>query len=198
MLISPDSTVELDTGESVGVGLMIVGLVAILELVGRVVCAVLFLIWLYRVFANLRVIGARNLEFSPGWAVGWWFVPFLNLGKPFQVVRELYTESHNAADRAANEISDISTETVGFWWGTYLISLFALRISDALAGGADDRPSHYFPVAYIVGNLLAAAAAALAIMIIRNTNRWQEYAVAFGHPRESLEPPPPPTFDQNE
>jgi hypothetical protein len=198
MILSPDTTIELDTGEIVDVAWIFVGLVAILEIAIRVVCAVVFLVWLHRVFGNLPVIGARNLEFSPGWAVGWWFIPFLNFVRPYQVVRELYSESHRAVENTGGEPSEPTTENVGFWWGTFLISGFVLRISDGMVGGANEAPSKYFPVAHLAGNILFSSAAILAIVVVRNVNRWQEKAFAFQRPTESFMPPPPPTFDQND
>ena len=32
--------------------------------------------WIHRAHANLRDAGADGLEFTPGWAVGWYFIPF--------------------------------------------------------------------------------------------------------------------------
>lgn len=89
MLALPDAQMDLGDGEQMHAGFAAIGLVAILEILLRVATITFFLIWEYRAFNNLSVLRARNLEFSPGWAVGWWFVPFANLVKPFQVVREL-------------------------------------------------------------------------------------------------------------
>src|SRR5881394_3060557 len=44
MIASPDSSIELDNGESVGIGLVMVGLVAIVEIAFRIFGAVFFLI----------------------------------------------------------------------------------------------------------------------------------------------------------
>jgi hypothetical protein len=154
MILSPDSAIELDNDESVDIAWLFIGLIAILELAVRFICAVIFLIWLHRVYANLPVMGSRNLNYSPGWAVGWWFIPFLNLVRPYQVVKELYSESHIAVQDSGGEPSEATTENVGFWWGTFLISGFALRISDKMFDSVTDEPSRYFPVAYLAGHIL--------------------------------------------
>jgi hypothetical protein len=39
--------------------------------------AVVFLVWFYRVHANLTALGAGPLKYTSGWAVGCWFVPIL-------------------------------------------------------------------------------------------------------------------------
>lgn len=40
--------------------------------------------WIYRAAWNGRVFaGARQLDFTPGWSVGWYFLPIANLWKPY-------------------------------------------------------------------------------------------------------------------
>ena len=41
-----------------------------------------FLVWLHRAWTNLLALGREPLPYSPGWAVGAWLVPFLNLVRP--------------------------------------------------------------------------------------------------------------------
>jgi len=41
---------------------------------------VAFIMWFYRAYSNLPRLGVTGgLRFGPGWAIGAWFVPFLNL-----------------------------------------------------------------------------------------------------------------------
>ncbi len=37
--------------------------------------AIVSLMWIHRASKNLRPLGAAGQRFSPGWAIGWWFVP---------------------------------------------------------------------------------------------------------------------------
>lgn len=197
MIASPDSAIQLGDGESIETALILLGLVAMVELAGRFFCVIFFLIWLSRAYKNLPVLGARHLEFSPGWAVGWWFIPFANLVKPYQVVRELYSESDPANRDVASYGSQppVSFELLGFWWGTFITFGIALRISDRMIDDAGD-PSTYFPVVYLVGHILMTISAVLAIMIVRNVNRWQNEVITQTAASGQFEPPPPPpTFD---
>lgn len=57
---------------------------------------VCFLAWLHRAYGNLRSLGARQLDSSPGWAVVSFFIPILNLFRPYQIVRETWRHSHPA------------------------------------------------------------------------------------------------------
>lgn len=167
-ILFPDAALELDDGGSMRIGLMILGVLALLEVPLRWLCVVFFLVWLYRCYNNLSALKARNLEFSPGWAVGWWFIPFANLVKPFQVVREVYNESSPDFDDETGFLQTYpgTPEVIGFWWASFLLSGFIYRISDVVYGKGDLPQSSYFEVVFIAGALLATVAAGLAIFIV--------------------------------
>ena len=38
--------------------------------------------WIFNAACNARAFGAKGLQISPGWAVGWYFVPIMWLFKP--------------------------------------------------------------------------------------------------------------------
>jgi len=90
------------------------------------VMLVLFFMWIRRAHRNLPALGARNLSFSPGWAVGWFFVPIMNLIRPYEVVEEIWKASDPNVD-----VSDGSSwqnaptsPVIGLWWVFWLISGF--------------------------------------------------------------------------
>lgn len=167
-ILFPDAALDLEDGGSMRVGLMILGMLALLEVPLRWLCVVFFLVWLYRCYNNLSALNARNLEFSPGWAVGWWFIPFANLVKPFQVVREVYNESSPDFDEETGFLQTYpgTPEVIGFWWGSFLLSGFIYRISDVVYGKGDLPQSNYFEVVFLAGAILATVAAGLAIFIV--------------------------------
>jgi hypothetical protein len=45
-------------------------------------------VWIYRANANAHALGG-DLSVSPGWAVGWFFVPIACLFKPYLAMRRL-------------------------------------------------------------------------------------------------------------
>jgi hypothetical protein len=85
--------------------------------------------WIYRAHANLRAANIDRLQFTPGWAVGWYFIPIANLFKPFGAMRELWNASF---DPESNFGAD-SPGSVKLWWGCFVIgnilSNVAFRIS---------------------------------------------------------------------
>lgn len=198
ILLFPDAHMDLEEEGTMHIAAMLIGLVALLEIVLRIGTIVLFLIWLYRAFNNLSALKARNLEFSPGWAVGWWFVPFANLIKPFQVMRELWNESDPDFEEEYGFLSG-STGTpviIIFWWAFFLISGILGRIADKMFDSGGETASNAFVVALILAAVFQGVAAVLAALIVRKiTQRQEQRFQKVGIPQQ-FAPPQPPVFDQ--
>ncbi len=65
-----------------------------LELTGLV----LLLTWVHRISRNTWSLGTEGLQYTPGWSVGWFFVPVANLVVPYNVLNELWrANSHTTA-----------------------------------------------------------------------------------------------------
>ena len=64
-----------------------VQLVAILVLIIRLASIIVFIMWFRRAYNNLHKIGVPHLEFSEGWGAGAWFVPFINLARPYTIMK---------------------------------------------------------------------------------------------------------------
>jgi hypothetical protein len=197
MIAFPDSVLDLGEDGTISAPLLAMGMIALLEAPLRLACVVLFLIWLHRAYSNLSPLKARNLEFSPGWAVGWWFVPFANIVKPFQIVREVYNESDPDFDVESGflHLPGGTPEIIAVWWGTFLLSGLAHRIADAFYGKGDLPSSEYFPVVFIVAGLLSAISAGAAIFLVLHiTKRQEARAAKIDTHRGVTDTPPPPTF----
>ena len=91
-------------------------------LTGLLVLATLIVFgrWIVLAHRNLPALGAQYLEYRPGWAVGWFFIPILNLWKPFQAMRSLWQYSHSVHKP---DLQD-STWVLGVWWALWLIHSF--------------------------------------------------------------------------
>ena len=191
-LASPDMTVDLDDGEAMPLPMMITGITALLRIPVFIATIVFFLIWEYRAFSNLSALKAQNLEFSPGWAVGWWFVPFANLVKPFQAMRELWNESDPEYDADLGFLSgSVGAPTImGFWWAFWLLSNFADNITNRI-----EEPQA-FSVVMIVASIFETIAAGLLIKIILEIVKRQELRFNRIGVLPQSAPPPPPVFDQ--
>ena len=109
-----------------------VGLAGIIYLFVWLGLVITFLMWLHRASSNLIGLGYVNQKFSPGWAVGWWFVPIMSFFRPFQVMKEIWKNSHPENKYTSELESDnpslmyqkdeLSSDLMGWWWGVWLVS----------------------------------------------------------------------------
>lgn len=203
LVVSPDHVLDLGDGDVFQTWMLMIALIFFFSLPVGIATIVLFLIWLYRAHKNLASLKPTHLQFTPGWAVGWWFVPFLNLVKPYQAVREVWWESDPDIPEDAGFLSaslHYAPTYVGVWWGFWIaaniISNIASRVFEP------DRPEllAYSGVLFVVSSIITAIAAVLAIMVVRDiTSRQSErYANVRKLQIHSQSPPPPPTFGDNQ
>ena len=92
--------------------------------------------WIHRCNKNVRALGSKQMKFSPGWSVGWFFVPIANLFKPFHVMNEIWSASHSPNDWSANE----KPKAILKWWILWIASNSVPQISSNLEEKADGRP----------------------------------------------------------
>lgn len=157
-------------------------LIGILQLAVYVGTVVAFLMWFYRAHKNLPALGGRELKYTPGWAVGGFFVPFLNLVRPLQVMREVWHGSDPAGaerDRAPDGPSirnDLGTPAlVGWWWALFLISGFLghvlLRMTFRENPTLDDLQT--LSSFQVLGNMIDIPSALIALILVGRITRWQ-------------------------
>lgn len=68
--------------------------------------------WIYRANSNARALGASEMAFTPGAAVGWYFVPIANFWKPYQAMREIWKASVSPAGWERQRVSAL----LPTWW----------------------------------------------------------------------------------
>lgn len=177
--------------------MLLVGLPAILVYIALVVA---FLMWLYRVSKNVPALGnaKSRVEYSPGWAVGSFFIPFANFYMPYKAVREVWDKS----DPAIKTEDDIMFTPSGSaphllgWWLTWLAATVLSRISWRLEGRSG-RPDlqNFIAGVDIAADVLAILAAVLAIIVVRDIDRRQTERSRYVNYAPHT-PPPPPLFTQ--
>ncbi len=138
--------------------------------------------WIYRANCNARALHARSMTFTPGWSVGWYFVPFACLWKPYQAMRELWKASKNPQhwqDERANPI-------LGWWWASWIISNILGQVSFRLSLALDDISSiSFYSLVNTVTEAFDVLATALALVLITRLGRMQ----ADRHKEQLIEPP---------
>ena len=87
---------DVDPNDTILPSDAVTGIVGLVQMVLGIITGITFLRWIYRSNKNLRVLSDEAMTFTPGWSVGWYFVPFANLYKPYQVMKEIWTVSHKS------------------------------------------------------------------------------------------------------
>jgi hypothetical protein len=156
-------------------------------------CVISFLVWFSRSYRNLRALGAEGLEYSPGVAIGWWFVPVVNCWKPFQVAVEIWRASDPAAAKNdfASRAGMPTPALLAIWWMGWLTAL----VLDNLVA-ASDRITYQGAMVtppMFVASGFDVLAAALAIAVILEIDGRQNTRHASITARSERDSPPPTT-----
>lgn len=148
-----------------GTDLALLGL-SVLRLPTFIVCAICFLMWTHRANANAAVLTGRALEISPGWSVGWYFIPFANLVKPYHAMKEIWVASSRNHD---------STGLVSLWWGLWIFSGILSQISFRLGLQADTVEKLRVSTLVDIGiGILDLPLSIVAILLVRRIFAMQE------------------------
>lgn len=162
--------------------------------------AIAWCIWQHRAQRNLRDLGRTGLRITPGWAVGWWFVPVANLFMPFVGVGELWKASAPEGDGAAWSRT-ASWPVIGWWWACWIAAKPLGWIARFMRTTEDPRTVVAANYWWMVSSALTVVAAILAILVVRSVIERQKALMALGADGTAiplmpammpLAPPPPP------
>ena len=128
-----------------------------------------FLAWLSRIVENVPALGARKPSVSPRAAIGWWFVPFANLIKPYLIVRDVH-------DRLAPAEARPGRALVRSWWLVWLagniLSNVALRVVLGEPDTVDDLRLEFG--LFAASDAATTVAAVLAVLLVRRIQNWAD------------------------
>jgi hypothetical protein len=174
-----DPKAELDA-PSVVLGLGMLGLLA-LYVPTLVATIVMWCVWVVRANHNNRALGAKELTYSPGWSAGWYFIPIMNLFKPYRALTEIY----KASDPDAGPSNWTSVEAPAYlsaWWATWLAGSIVGRISSRMAMSDDLETLKMSTWVGVVSTLMLLFAAAYAIRIVRSIQQRQQQKASCSRP----------------
>jgi hypothetical protein len=143
-----------------------IGISGLLMFLTFLVSGFLTLKWIHRVNSNAHLYSSE-MSVSPGWNVGFFFIPIANLWKPFQGVRETW------------EVSNMHNQEVPgwmrWWWGLWLATNFIDNASFRIglqSETAEGATIAAFPD--IVSAIVSVPLALLLIRLIRTLTAAQE------------------------
>lgn len=173
-------------------------LLAVFELFVFIPTVVVFCMWMYRAHKNLVALGnpKHSLEHPSGWAVGSFFVPFINLVVPYKAMRETWAKSDPevTGDAPFMNFAASAPAVMKLWWGFWLVSNVVNNIALRISWRSDSLEAAS-AVAWIdlAANLLEIPAALFAVGVVRSVVERQERRAPLVSYAENL-PPPPPIF----
>ena len=102
-----------------------VGIISLLYSVLLFLSIILIVRWLYVSAKNNHLYEVKNLKFKPGWAIGWYFIPFANLIMPYRSMKETYKASFKRDDWESISVP----YDIPIWWITWLITNILFNVS---------------------------------------------------------------------
>jgi uncharacterized membrane protein YgcG len=147
--------------------------VGLAQLVLTILAGIAFLLWFSRAYRNVIAMGIRRPRYGTRWAVGSWFVPFVNLVIPKKASNDIDRGSdpemaYGDPDFAARPVSPL----LHWWWAAWLLAGFLSRGAGGSANTAQDVSTE--ATFYIVADIVDVIAAALAIAVILRITRRNE------------------------
>ena len=162
---------EFVPDDPIGLGMLFVmsgfGIVSILAYLWNVVAVPMFT---YRSNANLRACGIKGLNYSPEVSSVFWFIPIMNLFRPYQVYKEVFVESHVTDE---NPLPTPNTSVVGIWWGTWLVGDILGRITFRIGMNAPELGTNYLILSWFSTISLCFAAVFLINILVTISKKQQ-------------------------
>ena len=153
------------------------GFIAIAYLVVFIITGIVFLKWIYRANVNSRGFGATDMSHTPGWSVGWFFVPILCLFRPYQAMKEIWQVSKNPSDWSAQQGGTVLTA----WWTLWIIASILGQISFRMSTDTIEQLKNSTMVS-MVSEAEGIALCIVAIMLVKTIAGRQEALVNANPP----------------
>jgi|GEM_PF-1658836 len=135
------------------------------------ISAGLLLRWIYRASLNAWQFAGRPLRYTPGWSVGCFFVPLLQLWKPWQAMREIWQVNHGPdAPESAGRLS-----LLRWWWGLSLaaVGLTLIMSTPVMRASEDFAVMQVLFLADMVLNTLLAVLAFVTLRLVKQVHAAQ-------------------------
>jgi hypothetical protein len=136
------------------------------------ICVIVVGRWIYRASANAHAI-SDEMTISPGWAVGSYFIPILNLFRPYQAMREIWLASHFRGNWHAESSPGLLIVWWSLWIGTAILGNVTLQLS--FSTGLD-QPVDLVIILELIGALLNLPLCLALIAIMRRIAQAQATA----------------------
>jgi hypothetical protein len=138
-----------------------------------IVSIIFFIMWFRRAYYNVHEIPDSSPSFTEGWAAGSWFIPFMNLVRPYQIMKEIWLETQRVI---AHRLPGFQPATlVGIWWVLYIVDLIFTRIVFQYTRRADGVDSLITATQLqLVGIAISLPAVVITIVMIKKMHAMEK------------------------
>jgi hypothetical protein len=152
--------------------LFILVIVQMFRAIPTIAFMVYYCSWKHLVYKNLQAAEVQGVKHSPGWAVGWYFIPIVNMIKPHKVMQELWKATFYA-DGTKNWKSKKNNWMITCWWLAYIVSLWIIGQNQS---NEDDTIGYYRTEVMLIwaSDLLWVVSGALLIVLIKRITEAQD------------------------
>ncbi len=143
--------------------------ISIIYLLVYIVSGITFIMWFRRAYYNLHQ-KVKVLSYGDGWAAGSWFVPFINLYRPYEIMKELYEETKAyISNKDANSVLNLETNLLGVWWIIWLVNGVFGQVQFHYAKSAVTLSQlTTSTILGIIGSIIGIPLAIITIKVIKN------------------------------
>lgn len=138
----------------------------LLSLLALPACAITFCLWFHHAYRNVGCLGGIP-TYSPGWAAGSFFVPFLNLYRPYQIAKEIWLASMPIEDDRPGHLP------VALWWGCFLGGNLLASVATWWVDTESAASVRTATALLIVAGLLSIAGALFGARLVRRVEKRQ-------------------------
>lgn len=148
---------------------------------GLLLLTYFFVRWFRRAYHNLHLLGAE-LSFDERWATWSWFVPVLNLFRPYKIMEEIWEQSAKLSRHQR-----VNYWLLGAWWASFLVSYLLSHFSSQLMLRAQNiRGVHLSNLLEIFADLSAIPGMVLLFLLIHRISKLEDKLIRIYH-RPQLE-----------
>lgn len=150
----------------------IVSILVLLLLLGA---GIFFIQWFRRAYYNLHQLSGK-LSYAEGWAAGSWFVPIMNLGRPYNIMKEMMNVAESMLVQANIVQEDPKRKrSVGIWWTLWIIISIVGNINNRIQ--AKSELLEVLKYTTVVNIALALAYIPLTIVTVKMIKNYAELEI---------------------
>ncbi len=102
------------------------------------ISTVTFILWFRRAYFNLHKL-IDGLSFTENWAALCWFIPFINLVRPYKIMKELYSVSIVLLNKnGVSNYLNLNKFIVDVWWTLWILVNILSRVFDGFFKSATE------------------------------------------------------------